>query len=170
MVIWIIGISGAGKSTLAEAIEEKISNDVKNLIILDGDVIREVFQNDLGYTINDRRINANRISRLSKFLDDQGIHVLCPILSIFNDSQVWNRKNIKNYYQVFIDTPLESVVDRDAKGIYSKFEKKEIIGVVGMDIDFPRPVGNDLIIQNTKSKEELLSYVDPIIKKLILSK
>jgi cytidine diphosphoramidate kinase len=169
MVIWIIGISGAGKSTLAEAVEMKLSNDIKNLVILDGDVIREVFQNDLGYTIYDRRINANRMSRLSKFLDDQGIHVLCPILSIFNDSQVWNRKNIKNYYQVFIDTPLENVVQRDVKGIYSKFEKKEITGVVGMDIDFPRPVGNDLVIENTISKEDLLSYVDPI-EKLISAK
>ena len=167
MVIWIIGIAGAGKSTLAEAIEKKLFNDVRNIIILDGDVIREVFQNDLGYTVNDRRVNANRVSRLSKFLDDQGIHVLCPILSIFNNTQVWNRKHIKNYYQVFIDTPLENAVERDVKGIYSKFEKKEITGVVGMDIDFPRPVGNDLVILNSRSKEELLSYAEPIIEKLL---
>ena len=43
-------------------------------------------------TLNDRRKNADRISRLSKFLDDQGIHVVCAILSIFPESREWNRK------------------------------------------------------------------------------
>ena len=34
-------------------------------------------------------------------------------------------------------------------------------------LQIPRPVGNDLIIENTKSKAKLLSYVDSIIEKLI---
>ena len=34
----------------------------------------------------------DRISRLSKFLDDQGIHVVCAILSILPESREWNRK------------------------------------------------------------------------------
>ena len=48
-------------------------------------------------------------------------------------------KNIDNYYEVFIDTPIETLVKRDSKGLYSKFQRGEISNVAGMDIDFPKP-------------------------------
>jgi adenylylsulfate kinase-like enzyme len=158
MVIWIIGLSGAGKTTLAKEIVAQVSEFKQNVILLDGDIIREVFGNDLGHTIEDRRLNADRISRFCRFLDDQGIHVVCAILSIFRESRLWNRQNIKNYYEVFIDTPMEYLIDRDSKGIYKKFQEGKIKNVVGMDIHFPRPDSADLIIQNSSSIKDLLQH------------
>ena len=81
MVIWIIGLSGAGKTTLANTIIKKISKHKSNVVLLDGDIIRDVFGNDLSHSIDDRLINAQRINRLCKMLDDQNIHVVCSILS-----------------------------------------------------------------------------------------
>ena len=99
MVVWIIGLSGAGKTTLAEKVVEKISSCKTNVVLIDGDMIRDVFGNDLGHTLEDRRQNADRICRLCRFLDNQGIHVVCAILSLFPESRLWNRENIKNYYE-----------------------------------------------------------------------
>lgn len=164
MVVWLIGLSGAGKSTLADDIYKKLKPEISNLVMVDGDVIREVFGNDLGHSLEDRRKNADRISRLCKYLDDSGVHVLCPILSIFNESQVWNRENIKNYYQVYLKTPIQDVVDRDVKGLYQKFKKGEIKDVAGMDIKFPEPVGSDITFENNQSLDELLSLGNKIIE------
>ena len=86
MVMGIIGLSGAGKTTLATAIAKKVRQSKKNVVLLDGDVIRDTFGNDLGYTFEDRKQNAERISQLCKFLDDQGINVVCAILSLFPES------------------------------------------------------------------------------------
>jgi len=167
MVIWIIGLSGAGKSTLAHEIVMEVNRESKNTILLDGDVIREIFGNDLGYSMVDRLKNAERICQLGKFLDGQGFNVVTAILSLFPESREWNRKNIKNYYEVFIDSKIESLIERDSKGLYAQFDRGEISEVAGMDINFPKPEKADLVIENNRSKEELLSYAKPIIERLL---
>jgi adenylylsulfate kinase len=166
MVVWLIGLSGSGKTTLANEIVASTNIGSKNTILLDGDVIREIFGNDLGYSMEERLLNAQRICQLGKFLDDQGMNVICAILSIFPETREWNRKNVGDYYEVFIDVPIEMLVERDSKGIYGKYNRGEISEVVGMDINFPIPDKADLVIKNIKSKSDLLSYAKYIVKKL----
>ena len=166
MVIWIIGLSGSGKTTLAQKVMSEIKDSMNNVILLDGDIIRELFDNDLGFSLNDRLVNAKRICKLGKFLNDNGFHVICSILSIFPETRKWNRDHVSEYYEVYIDTPIEALVLRDTKGIYKKFQKGEIKNVVGMDIKFPIPENPDLKISNISTKEILLSYSKEIIKVL----
>lgn len=166
MVVWIIGLSGAGKSTLANEVVENIRQQINNVVLLDGDLVREAFDNDIGYTIDDRLKNARRVCQLGKLLDDQGIHVICPILSIFPETRDWNRKHLSKYYEVFIDSPIDNLIKRDVKGIYRKFNDGEIENVAGMDITFPRPDNADLVIQNMDSKEYLLSFSNQIVDKI----
>ncbi len=158
MVVWIIGLSGAGKTTLANEVASLVRRDKRNVVLIDGDMIREAFGNDLGHGMDGRRKNARRICQLCKLLDDQDIHVICAILSLFPESRSWNRENLKNYYEVFIDAPLPDLIQRDSKGIYDRFNKGEIRDVAGMDIDFPRPEHPDLVIHNTGSREVLLGH------------
>ena len=170
MVVWLIGLSGSGKTTLANEIVFGANKGGSNTILLDGDKIREIFGNDLDYSTGDRLKNAKRICQLGKFLDDQGFNVVTAILSLFPQNREWNRDNIENYYEVFIDSPLKDLIERDSKGIYAKFHKGEIDKVAGMDINFPEPDNADLIIKNIESKESLLNYAEPIIKKLLSAK
>ena len=167
MVVWIIGLSGTGKSTLANEVVARANKVNSNTILLDGDFVREMFGNDLGYSIADRKRNALRICQLGKFLSEQGLNVVTAILSLFPESRQWNRDNIKNYYEVFIDCPLEDLINRDSKGIYSKFKAGEITEVAGMDIHFEKPLSSDLIINNLYSKQALLSFAEPILEKML---
>lgn len=169
MVVWIIGLSGAGKTTLATKVVEQVRLKQHNVILIDGDVVRKIFGNDLGHTMEDRRTNAQRICQLCKFLDEQGFNVVCAILSLFPESRSWNRKNLRQYYEVFIDTPLHDLIHRDSKGIYEKFKSGEIRDVAGLDIEFPQPENADLIIKNDKSKDALLDYAKIIAEKIIRS-
>ena len=97
MVVWIIGLSGSGKTTLAEKIIKDANEIGLKPVLIDGDSVRDIFNNDLGYSMEDRLKNAYRICNLGKFLSDQGFCVVCSILSIFPDTRDWNRKNFKNY-------------------------------------------------------------------------
>tara|TARA_B100000214_G_scaffold366491_1_gene335512 strand:- start:1467 stop:1970 length:504 start_codon:yes stop_codon:yes gene_type:complete len=166
MVVWIIGLSGSGKTTLAETVYRQTKKKNNSLFFLDGDVIREVFNHDLGHELEDRKINASRMSQLSKYLDDQGISVVCSILSIFQSTRDWNRENINNYYEVFIDVDMEDLRDRDVKGIYKAFNEGRLNNVVGEDIKFTKPENSDLVIHNNQSLEYLLSFSDQISEKL----
>lgn len=167
MVVWIIGLSGSGKSTLANEIVARAKKVNSNTILLDGDFVREMFGNDLGYSIADRERNALRICQLGKFLSEQGLNVVTAILSLFPESRQWNRAHLENYYEVFIDSPLEELISRDSKGIYSRFKAGEITEVAGMDIEFKKPLDSDLIINNIYSKETLLSFAQPILEKML---
>ena len=166
MVVWIIGLSGAGKTTLANEVVAHVRRVQRNVVLFDGDMIREVFANDLGHTMKDRRTNARRICQLGKLLDDQGIDVVCAILSLFPESRSWNRENLKNYYEIFIDTPMKDLVQRDYTGLYGRFNSGEIRDVAGMDIEFPLPENADLTINNISSKEELLGFAKSIAEKI----
>ena len=164
MVVWIIGLSGAGKTTLANDILLKTRKEKNNVVLIDGDIIRETFDNDLGFSLIDRKKNADRISQLCKFLDEQGIHVVCAILSLFPESRIWNRKNIKNYFEVYIDAPIKQLQERDYKGLYKKYSDGEINNVAGMDIEFIEPDSSDIIIKNDGSKKDLLEHSEFISK------
>lgn len=162
MVVWIIGLSGAGKSTLANEVVSLIRQSQKMVVLLDGDAVRDAFGNDLGHSMEDRLKNAERICQLCKLLDNQGIDVVCAILSIFPATREWNRRNLKSYREVFIDTPLADLKARDYKGIYKRFDDGEIHDVAGLDLNFPKPDKAELIIQNLGSKQDLLTHAQPI--------
>src|SRR3989339_686461 len=102
MVIWIIGLSGTGKTTLASQVVERIRQLNGKVVLLDGDLIRTLFGNDVDHTIEGRRRNAERLSVLSKFLADQGIHVVAAVLSIFPEWRRWNRGKIPDYSEVYL--------------------------------------------------------------------
>jgi len=150
MVIWIIGMPGAGKTVLGKALSNNLRKIYPNVVFIDGDIIRQLMGNDIGHTIEDRKKNSDRICKLCKLLDQQNIHVVCSILSIFHEAQNWNRKNYKQYFEVYIDVPMDVLMQRDQKELYSKVVKKEIFNVVGFDIPFTPPVKPDLIIKNDK--------------------
>ena len=48
MVVWIIGLSGSGKTTLAKEVYAQTRESLSNVVLLDGDTIRDMFDNDLG--------------------------------------------------------------------------------------------------------------------------
>ena len=103
MVIWIIGLSGSGKTTFANELHKSLNKGEEKYVKLDGDIIRDLFQNDIGHSVEHRKRNADRISKLCKFLEDQGIVVICSILSAFQNSRDWNRQNFDSYYEIYIE-------------------------------------------------------------------
>ncbi|UCV06671.1 adenylyl-sulfate kinase [Dechloromonas denitrificans] len=167
MIIWIIGLSGAGKSTLANEVASIVRARQRAVVLLDGDIVRETFGNDLGHSITDRLKNAERICRIGKMLDDQGIDVVCAILSLFPETREWNRRNLKAYREVFIDTPMADLKARDSKGIYKRFETGEARDVAGLDLPFPRPDTAELVIDNAASRSELLKHAELIAAWLV---
>lgn len=162
----MIGLSGAGKTTLAEEVVKIVRKRGGRVVLLDGDRVRELFGNDLGHDFQGRLANAERICRMCKFLDEQSIDVVCAILSIFPESRKWCRNNLSHYYEIFIDSPIDVLIQRDSKGLYGRYQRGEIHDVAGLDLDFPRPDNPDLLISNVESKQTLLNYAMGIADKI----
>ena len=163
MVIWIIGLSGTGKTTLASQVVERIRQLNGKVVLLDGDLIRTLFGNDVDHTIEGRQRNAERLSVLSKFLADQGIHVVAAVLSIFPEWRRWNRKNIPDYSEVYIKASMQTLLRRDIKNLYARAARGEIVNVVGVDIPFPEPKNPELVIENDVDRLEFKELTDRIM-------
>ena len=145
---------------------EKLNSEYSNLVYLDGDILRDVWGDSLGHTLEARQVNAQRISNLCQMLDRQGIHVVASVLSIFPEWQAWNRINFSQYFEVFIDVEMDVLKARDSKGLYARAAAGALQNVVGIDIAFPRPENPDLIIRNSDPLDNPGILADKIINKL----
>ena len=95
MVIWITGLSASGKTTLAIAIKKKFPK--KNFILVDGDMVREVFD-DLGYEEKDRFKQITRMQNIAYFLNKQGFNVIVAALFSHPKLLSKNRKIFSKYF------------------------------------------------------------------------
>ena len=161
MIVWLIGLSGSGKTSVGKILYNKLSKS-KPYVFVDGDQVRQMWGDDLGYEIKDREKNAIRISKLCKFLDQQNINVVAAVLSNFPKWQSWNRNNFSSYKEIFLDTPIELLKKRDSKKIYSRAKSGKLKNVVGIDIEFTPPRNCDLKIgmpEILKKPEEIAAMI-----------
>jgi adenylylsulfate kinase-like enzyme len=149
MIVWLIGLSGAGKTTVGTRLAARLRAELPNVVYLDGDLLREVWGGDLSHDVAGREVNAARLSKLCLMLDRQDIHVVAAVLSIFPHWQAWNRENLSDYFEVFLDVPMDVVVARDTKGLYRAALEGRGGDVVGVDIPFPRPAAPDLVLDSS---------------------
>ncbi|MBF96490.1 MAG: putative adenylyl-sulfate kinase [Alphaproteobacteria bacterium MarineAlpha9_Bin4] len=167
MIIWITGISGSGKTTLTQGIYKKYKSRVKNLVCVDGDVIRDLYDNDLGYDEKSRVKQIKRIQKLCLYLESQGLIVLVAALYSNSNLMSWNKKNFKNYYEVYLKASINLVKKRDPKNLYKKFKIGEEKNIVGLDIEWEEPKEYDLLI-NMEKEISSSETVKKLINKLKL--
>ncbi|KPA14641.1 adenylylsulfate kinase [Candidatus Magnetomorum sp. HK-1] len=148
ILYWITGLSGAGKTTIAKELYYTLKKRVKNIVLLDGDQLRVVFGNNKGYSIEQRLALSRQYCNLCKMLIDQDIHVICATISMFNQIRDWNSNNIDGYLEIYVRVPMDILIKRDQKQLYSRALKKEISGVMGIDIPYEEPCNPDMIINN----------------------
>jgi glutamine kinase len=150
-VFWITGLSASGKTSIGRALAAHLHASGSRVIFLDGDTLRAVVSNDLGYSAEDRKSVAMRNGMLCRMLAEQGFDIVCSTISLFHDVQLWNRENISRYYEIFVRVPLEEVKRRDTKGVYSAAGDGQGANVVGLDIPAETPKSPDLILDNDAS-------------------
>lgn len=167
MVIWIIGLSGAGKSTIGREVHRQWRALDPAVVFVDGDVIRQIFGHDTGadaYTVEGRRRNADRIVGICRWLDAQGLNVVCAILSIFEDQRRENRTSFSRYFEVNVRAPLETLMARDIKDLYRPAVEGRRSHVVGLDIAYAEPTTSDLVIENGEPKVDAAAAATQILR------
>ena len=149
-LVWITGLSGSGKTTIGRSLYNKLLLKLNNLVFLDGDDFRNIFDNDLGHSSSDRFKNAMRISKMCGFLVEQKINVICSTMSLYKEIHQYNSENINNYHEVFIDCEIRELIRRDQKNLYSSVISGKTKNVIGIDLPYDKPLQCDITIDNTK--------------------
>lgn len=160
-VYWITGLSGSGKSTIGNQLLDRLKKKKSEVVLLDGDQLRSVFGNDLGYSVDDRKKSSYRNAGLCKMLSDQGIDVICCTISMFHEVRSWNRENIDDYVEIYLDVSIEVLISRDQKKLYSGALNGDIENVMGINMPYEAPLHPDFVIINdgTTSIENILENI-----------
>lgn len=162
MLIWFTGLSGSGKSTLAVQLEAALHARGFKTYLLDGDNIRSGLNKDLSFTDEARVENIRRISEVCKLFLDAGVVLLSAFISPFqaDREQVKGIVGEDNYFEVFVDAPLEVCEQRDVKGLYKKARSGEVKNFTGISSPYERPMRPDVVIATDKmSVEESLAVL-----------
>lgn len=167
MVIWITGISGAGKTTIANFLIKKYKKVIPNLINIDGDAIRKLYRDDLGYEEKDRIVQIKRLQKLCLFLENQNQIIIASALYSNPSLMAWNRENFSEYYEIYLDASIDLVKKRDPKGIYKKYKIGKEKNIVGIDIPWHEPEKSNLII-NIDEKKSISEITGLITKNVLL--
>jgi len=155
-IVWFTGLSGSGKSTVANLIEKKLAAEGKHAYILDGDNVRHGLNKDLGFTEEARVENIRRVAEVARLMADAGLIVLVSFISPFRTERRMARGLMESgeFFEVFIDTPLEVAEKRDPKGLYRKARRGELKNFTGVDSPYEPPEAAEIRIDTTRLTAE----------------
>jgi adenylyl-sulfate kinase len=139
-VVWLTGLSGAGKTTLAHATAQKLSCPTE---IMDGDEIREFLSEGLGFSKEDRDTNSHRIGFVARLLAKHGVLVFVASIAPYAETRAELAKRSRDagheFVEVYVHAPLETVAERDVKGLYKKALAGKIDHFTGVSDPYEPP-------------------------------
>ena len=143
--VWVTGLSAAGKTTIALELQKQFKVDSIPCVLLDGDQLRAALNDPkYGYDQKSRMAGAYKYSRLSQMISQQGFVVIVSTISMYHEIRKFNRSNISNYFEVFVEADDEIRRIRDPKKLY----KNNVDDMVGVKQEVEFPINPHVTISN----------------------
>lgn len=166
-IAWFTGLSGAGKSTLATAVSHRMAK-LRRVELLDGDELRLYVSAGLGFTRADRDTNVHRIAYVARLLAKHGVLVFVAAISPYADTRAELRRLSAAaghpFVEIFVNAKLETVVERDVKGLYKRALAGEIPHFTGVSDPYEPPAQPDLEVRTDRDSQTACE--DAIVEKL----
>lgn len=147
-VLWLCGLSGSGKSTLGNALERRLHEQGRFVVMLDGDNLRSGLNSNLGFTDEDRDENIRRAAELAKLLSRNGVIVIVTLITPREKFRAQAREILceDNLGEVYVKASFDACRQRDVKGLYAKQAAGGIKHFTGAGSNFEEPEQADLVI------------------------
>lgn len=167
IVIWITGLSGSGKTTIAKDLELELHKRGYLTKLLDGDNVRTGINNNLGFSEEDRTENIRRIAEVSKLFMKGGVILINCFISPTKEirDQARNIVGSEDFFEIYVNTPLEVCEQRDIKGLYAKARAGLIKNFTGIDSPYEEPKNAHVEIKTVELSVE--ESVQKILKVLL---
>jgi adenylyl-sulfate kinase len=138
--IWFTGLSGAGKSTISAIVERELRERGHKVEMLDGDVVRTHLSKGLGFSKEDRDTNIRRIGWVCEVLTRNDVVAIGAAISPYRAVREEVREKIGRFVEVYVDCPIETLAERDVKGLYKQALAGKIENFTGVSDPYEPPL------------------------------
>ena len=152
--LWFTGMSGSGKSTLSALVADRLRAMGSRVEVIDGDVVRTRLCKGLGFSKDDRQENISRIGFVCELLSRNGVIAIAAAISPYRACREELRSRIPNFIEVYMQCPVEVLVERDVKGLYKKALAGEIPHFTGISDPYEPPASPEVTIDSSKDSLE----------------
>jgi adenylylsulfate kinase len=169
--VWITGLPASGKSTVAAQLSRQLGDRGIDVEVLESDELRKIFSTQPRYDEQDREYFYRSMAFIGRVLTDHGIAVIFDATANLRRYRDQARQQISQFIEVYIDSPLETCIQRDPKGIYLKGRKGEATSVPGLQAPYEPPQLPDVIIHGDRDNptEAAGRIVQTLISKGLVS-
>jgi adenylylsulfate kinase len=145
LVVWLTGLPCAGKSTIASGLAAELSARGRRVEILDGDALRPVLSQELGFSRTHRDMNVRRIGFVASLLARNGVATIVAVVSPFRALRDELRASIgRAFVEVYVECPVQVCEQRDVKGMYAKARAGLLANFTGVDDPYEPPEAADV--------------------------
>jgi adenylylsulfate kinase len=152
--VWITGLPASGKSTLAAAVKAELAARGADLAVLESDELRKIFTPDAHYDEKERDAFYRQIVYVGTLLTSHGVPVLFDATANRRAYRELARRQIPRFLEVYMDTPLQTCVARDPKGIYRQARGGKASTVPGVQAQYEAPGDPDLTIHGDRESPD----------------
>jgi bifunctional enzyme CysN/CysC len=144
----LTGLTGAGKSTLARALERRLFDRGRGVVVLDGQNLRLGISKDLGFSAAERSENLRRGVEIARLFNDAGL--ICIAAFVAPDDTVRRkaaeRVGADRFLVAHLAAPVEVCRERDAEGHYRRADAGEFANFPGVSAAYEPPATPDLVL------------------------
>ena len=146
MIYYLVGQPHAGKTTLSKLLKEYLYP--KNVIQIDGDDIRDIFQNK-DYSEEGRRKNIQRAQDIGMFLNAKGYEVIISLVSPYKNlrDELKEKSDVvevyihttdirgrENFHVENYETPTENYIDINTTDVSELISIGELLNKINKHI------------------------------------
>ena len=125
-----------------------------------------IFSNNRDEFFRVRVANIRRVAEVSKILMNAGNVVLSSFITPFQKDRGIVKEIVgeNNYIEVFVNTSLETCIERDPKGLYQKSKSGLIKSMTGIDSNYEVPKSFNIEISESNTLEKTIEMLYALIK------
>src|SRR3954451_1956058 len=162
--LWFTGMSGAGKSTVSALLAARLRETGAKVELLDGDVVRTHLCRGLGFSREDREENIRRLGFLCELLSRNGVIAIVAAISPYRQGRDEVRARVPKFVEIYMQCPLDVLIERDVKGLYKRAIAGEIPLFTGISDPYESPLNPTITIGSSRESPE--HSADKIIRHL----
>ena len=172
-IIWFTGMSGSGKTYYSNLICQKLQTYKMQINLIDGDIIRDKYKIPMGFEYDEICSNNRNIARICKNEYKKYDITIVSVISPYESIRQEIKKIFKNdLYLIYVYSDIESLKNRDTKGLYKKADMGLIDNLIGYSPKsiYEHPKNTDLRLDTSSDIDpsENIKQLDTFINNNIL--